>query len=146
MPFKLLEGADLKLLFLKVILFLALTSAKCIGELHALSVHESCLQFPPDYGKLMLQPNPAFVSKIKESAYSCPTLELIAFHPPPFAQEEERQLNALGPVRASHIYLDRTRDFSRRTRLFVSWAPFHKGEASLWSLRARFSENQGHTW
>lgn len=84
--FEPLEFAGLKLLSLKSILLLALTSAKWICDLHALSVHASCLQFSPDYGKVMLRPNPSIVRKISESSYNWPTLEMLAFLPRLFAQ------------------------------------------------------------
>uniref|UniRef100_UPI003AAF0CD6 uncharacterized protein n=1 Tax=Centroberyx gerrardi TaxID=166262 RepID=UPI003AAF0CD6 len=129
LPFKPLDCADLKLLSLKTILLLALTSAKRISELHVLSVHASCLQFSPDYGKVMLHPNPAFVPKVSDSAYSCPTLVLLAFHPLPFAEKSEKRLNSLCPVRALRIYVDRTKGLRKSNQLFVSWAPSHRGRA-----------------
>lgn len=141
-PFEPLESADLRVLSLKTILLLALTSARRISELQALSVHTSCLQFSPDYGKLMLRPNPAFVPKVSDSAYSCSTLELLAFHPPPFADEGEKLLNSLCPVRALRIYMDKTKGFRKSNQLFVSWAPSHKGRAltrqrlSYWVVEA----------
>lgn len=67
-------------------------SAKLISELHVLSLHASCLQFSPDYTKVMC-PNPAFVPKVSKSFYSCPMLELFAFNQlfqplGPFLQKE----------------------------------------------------------
>ncbi len=94
-------------------------------------MHTSCLQFSPDYGKVMLRPNLAFVPKVSDSAYNCSTLELLAFHPPPFAGEGEKCLNSLCPVRALHIYMDRTKGFRKSNQLFVSWAPSHKGRALM---------------
>lgn len=129
LPFQPLECADLRVLSLKTILLLALTSARRISEFQALSVHTSCLQFSPDYGKVMLRPNPAFVPKVSDSAYSCSTLELLAFHPPPYAGEDEKRLNSLCPVRALRIYIDRTKGFRKSNQLFVSWAPSHRGRA-----------------
>lgn len=81
LPLKPLECADLKVNSLKTILLLSLTSAKRISELHVLFLHASCLQFSHDNGKVMLRPNPAFLPKISVSSYSCPTLDLLAFHP-----------------------------------------------------------------
>ncbi|XP_051815406.1 uncharacterized protein LOC127537286 [Acanthochromis polyacanthus] len=129
LPFEPLECADLRVLSLKTVLLLSLTSARRIGELQALSVHASCLQFSSDFGKVTLRPNPAFVPKVSDSAYSCSTLELLAFHPPPFAGEDERRLNLLCPVRALCIYMDRTKGFRKSNQLFISWAPSHKGRA-----------------
>ena len=51
-PFKPIESADLKCISYKPALLLALTSAKRVGDLHALSVHLSCTQFTPDGSKM----------------------------------------------------------------------------------------------
>ncbi len=150
LPFEPLECADLKVISLKTILLLALTSARQISELQALSVHTSCLQFSPDYGKVMLRPNPVFVPKVSDSAYSCSTLELLAFHPPPFAGEGEKRINSLCPVRALRIYMDRTKGFRKSNQLFISWAPSHKGRAlthqrlSHWMVEAIILVYESH--
>lgn len=44
LSFEPFECTDLKVLSLKTVLLLALTSAKQISQLYALSVHASCLQ------------------------------------------------------------------------------------------------------
>lgn len=59
------------------------------AESEALSVHSFYLQLAPGQAKACLRPNPAFVAKVMESTYRCPTLELLAFHPPPFLSEED---------------------------------------------------------
>lgn len=46
-PFEPLESVNLKILYYKTSLLMALASAKCIGDLHMLSVHPSCTQFAP---------------------------------------------------------------------------------------------------
>lgn len=127
-PFEPLENVHIKLLSLKTILLLALVSAKRVGELHALSVHRTCLVFGPDDSKVTLLPNPAFVPKVSDSAYNCSALELCAFYPPPFSSEEERKLHTLCPVRALRCYVNRTRSFRKNDQLFVSWATQCKGK------------------
>lgn len=86
--FEHLEAPYLKLVSLKMALLLALTMAKYISKLQALSVSSSCLQFAPGLSEACLCPNLAFVVKVVDSAHSCPTLELMAFHPPPLFSEE----------------------------------------------------------
>ncbi|KAI2662102.1 Gag-Pol polyprotein [Labeo rohita] len=127
-PFEPLESVHIKLLSLKTVLLLALASAKRVGELHALSVHQACLNFSPDDSKVMLLPNPAFVPKVSDSAYNCSALELRAFYPPPFSSSEERKLHTLCPVRALRFYVNRTRSFRKNDQLFVSWATHCKGK------------------
>nr|XP_055041679.1 uncharacterized protein LOC129429181 [Misgurnus anguillicaudatus] len=127
-PFEPIEAVSLKYLSLKTALLLALVTAKRVSDLHALSVSPSCLQFAPGLTKVSFRPNPAFVPKVMESAYRCPATELAAFHPPPFSSPEYQKLNALCPVRALQVYVERTAGFRTCDQLFVSWATPHIGK------------------
>ncbi|XP_032363907.1 uncharacterized protein LOC116677742 [Etheostoma spectabile] len=127
-PFEPMEAVGMKFVSLKTALLLALTTAKRVSDLQALSVQQTCLQFAPGLSRVCLRPNPAFVPKVVESAYRCPSVELRAFHPPPFCSEEERRLHMLCPVRALHMYVSRTAVFRKADQLFVSWATPHKGK------------------
>lgn len=127
-PFEPIEAVSLKYLSLKTALLLALVTAKRVSDLHALSVSPSCLQFAPGLTKVSFRPNPAFVPKVMESAYRCPATELAAFHPPPFSSPEDQKLNALCPVRALQVYVERTAGFRTCDQLFVSWATPHIGK------------------
>lgn len=91
MNFEPLESAHIKLLSLKMVLLLALVSAKRVGELHPI---QACLNFSLDDSKVTLLPNLAFIPKVSDSAYNCSALELRAFYPPPFSLEE-RKLHTL---------------------------------------------------
>ncbi|KAK0156238.1 hypothetical protein N1851_000491 [Merluccius polli] len=84
-PFEPLEAVGMKFVSLKVVLLLALTTAK---------------RFAPGISKVCLRPNPVFVPKVVESTYRCRTVELSAFHPPPFSSAEEQRLNTLCPGQA----------------------------------------------
>lgn len=127
-PFEPMEVAEIKFVSLKTALLLALTTAKRVSDLQALSIRPSCLQMAPGLAKVCLRPNPAFVPKVMESAYRCSTVELLAFHPPPFSSVEEERLHTLCPVRALHVYLNRTAGFRKVDQLFVSWATPHRGK------------------
>ncbi|KAL6465658.1 hypothetical protein MHYP_G00257910 [Metynnis hypsauchen] len=107
-----LNAGGLKFLSLKTVLLLALTIAKRVSDLQALSIRPSCLQFDPGYTRVCLRPNSAYVPKVMNSAYRCVTVELAAFHPPPFATAEDQRLNCLCPVRALCQFLAGTVDFS----------------------------------
>ncbi|XP_056330158.1 uncharacterized protein LOC130242162 [Danio aesculapii] len=128
-PFEPLEDIPIKLISLKTALLLALVSAKRVSELHALSVHQACMDFSRDDDRVKLLPNPAFVPKVSDSAYNCSAIELHAFHSPPHLSAEESKLHTLCPVRALRLYVNRTRSFRRSDQLFVSWATRRKGEA-----------------
>lgn len=84
-PFEPLESTDLQRLSLKTALLLALTTAKRVSELHALSVHSSCMQFAVGESKVTLRTNPAFVPKVRETLGQNRSVELLAFFPPPFS-------------------------------------------------------------
>ncbi len=51
-PFEHLESASVRILTLKVVLLLALTSLKRVGDLQAFSVSETCMDFAPGLVKL----------------------------------------------------------------------------------------------
>ncbi|XP_056436383.1 uncharacterized protein LOC130373776 [Gadus chalcogrammus] len=127
-PFEPLEAVGMKFVSLKVVLLLALTTAKRVSDLQALSICPSCLQFAPGISKVCLGPKPAFVPKVVESTYRCLTVELSAFHPPLFSSAEEQRLNTLCPVRALHVYVSRSAAFRKGDQLFVSWATPHRGK------------------
>lgn len=105
-PFEPLEEVDMKHLSLKTVLLLALASAKRVSDIHALSVHPSCTQFALGQARVLLKPNPAFVPKV---VGSCTPIDLAAFSSPLCSSEEQRP-NLLCPVRALHIYMDRSKE------------------------------------
>ena len=105
-PFEPLDSVDLKFLSMKTAFLLAMTSAKRVRELGALSVHPECMQFAPGGHVVRLRPNPAFVPKVLGSVA---TVELMAFHPPPFTCPDDQRLNLLCPVRALRTCVDRAK-------------------------------------
>ncbi len=127
-PFEPIDNIDLKLLSLKFALLLALSTAKRVSELHALSVPNSCMLFAADFSRVSLKTNPAFVPKVSESAFACRPVDLLAFHPPPFSSSVEERLHCLCPGRALCHYVDRTNGLRKSNQLFVSWADSHKGK------------------
>ncbi len=83
-PFEPIDNIALKLLALKTALLLALATAKRVSELHALSIHSSCMMFAPGGRRVTFKPNPAFVPKVFDHAGAVRSIDLLAFHPPPF--------------------------------------------------------------
>ncbi len=63
-PFEPLEEVDLRWKSLKAAFLLALASTKWVGELHALSVSQSCMRWKPEGTGVTLWPNPAFLPKV----------------------------------------------------------------------------------
>ena len=66
-PFEPLEHADIKWLSLKTVFLLAITSAKRVGELHALSVSAPCMQWRPN--EVTMWPNPCFLPKVQSPQF-----------------------------------------------------------------------------
>lgn len=128
-PFEPLDSVDIKLLSYKTALLLALASAKRVSDMHALSVHPACAQFAPDGSKVRLYPNAAYVPKVLPRSYQAMAIELFAFSPPPFVNEEQRRLHCLCPVRALRMYIARTQEFRQSDQLFVCFANPARGKA-----------------
>ncbi|XP_051980853.1 uncharacterized protein LOC127642225 [Xyrauchen texanus] len=126
-PFEPLGSISLKNLSFKTALLLALASAKRVSDMHAFSVHPSCTKFSLSGDKVFLRPNPAFMPKCFP-AFTCEVIELSALHPAPFSSTEDQRLNALCPVCALRVYLDRTSSFRKSDQLFISWGPPHSGK------------------
>lgn len=128
-PFEPLSSVSIKLLSLKTALLLALASAKRVSEIHALSVHPTCLRFSAGGNRVVLRPNAAFTPKVVTAPFQNQLIELSSFSPPPFASEEEESLHTLCPVRALRHYLDGTKEFRRCDQLFVCHGAATRGKA-----------------
>ncbi len=99
-PFEPLESASKRILTLKVVLLLALTSLKRVGDLQAFSVSETCMDFAPGLVKVTLWPRPGYIPKVLSTSFRSQVVTLHSFHPPPFASSEDERLHLLCPVRA----------------------------------------------
>lgn len=86
-----------------------------------------CIDFGAGLSRVNLRLNPAFMPKVM-SAPNSMTVELQAFHPPPFSSPEDRRLNCRCPVRALRAYVDRTSAIRQGSQLFVSRAPPRVGK------------------
>lgn len=123
--FEPLETADLMWLPFKTALLLALASAKRVGELQALSVHQDLCRFLPEGAGMHL--NPAFLPKVTSSWHSNQAMELRSLSS---TQKEGsgRELSLVSPVRALRVYMCRTQAHRNTDQLFVCFKPGRFGQ------------------
>lgn len=84
---------------LKTAFLLAITSAKQVGELHALSISESCLRWRPGGSGVTLWPNVAFLPKV---LHRNQPIYLARFEP----LAAENAARGLCPVRVLAAFID----------------------------------------
>ncbi|XP_057175774.1 uncharacterized protein LOC130545349 [Triplophysa rosa] len=87
--FEPLQSADLRPLTLKTALLLALASVKCVGDLQALSVSPSCLEFGPDNSKVVLKPRHGYVPKVLSTPFRAQVVTLSVLP----SSEQDPELN-----------------------------------------------------
>ncbi len=80
-PFEPLQTVDLKFLSMKTLLLLALASIKRVGDLHAFSVNDSCLEFVPADFQVILRPRPSYVPKVPTTPFRDQVVSLQALPP-----------------------------------------------------------------
>ncbi len=125
-PFEPLESASEQILTLKVVLLLALTSLKRVGDLQAFSVSETCMDFAPGLVKVTLRPRPGYIPRVLSTSFRSQVVTLHSFHPPPFASSEDERLHMFCPVRALKLYVDRSKVWRKSPPvidLFLCWSP-----------------------
>ncbi len=95
-PFEPLQTVEPKFLSMKTLLLLALASIKRVGDLHAFSVDDSCLQFGPADSQIILRPRPGYVPKVPTTPFRDQVVSLQALPP----EEADPALALLCPIRA----------------------------------------------
>ncbi len=129
-PFEPLESASDRILTLKVVLLLALTSLKRVGDLQAFSVSETCMDFAPGLVKVTLRPRPGYIPKVLSTSFRSQVVTLHSFHPPPFASSEDERLHMLCPVRALKLYVDRSKVWRKSPQLLICFGAGRRGLAT----------------
>ncbi len=83
----------------KTALLLAVASVKSVGDLQALSVSASCLEFGPSDCKVILWPRSGYVPKVLTTPFRAQVISLLALP----ASDGEQGPNLLCPVRAMRV-------------------------------------------
>ncbi len=122
-PFEPIEQVSERLLTLKTVLLLAISSLKRVGDLQALSV--ASIDFTPGLAKAFLYPRVGYVPKVPSSVPRPVVLQ--AFCPPPFREPNQEKLNCMCPVRALDAYIHRTALWRKSDQLLVCYGPPKKG-------------------
>lgn len=121
-PFEPLDQADLKWLSLKTAFLLAMASGKRVGELQALSVHDSCCRWNADGSGVTLWPDASFLPKVLTDTAITRPLRLARF-------ESTTSSEPLCPVRALEMYVRATRGVRKSDNLFICYAGPRLGQA-----------------
>ncbi|KAL0161741.1 hypothetical protein M9458_045466, partial [Cirrhinus mrigala] len=124
-PFEPIEDIPARFLTIKTALLLALTFLKRVGDLQALSVAPSHLEFAPGMIKAFLYPRPGYVPKVPTNATQPVVLQ--AFCPPPFQEPDQQKQNCMCPVCALDAYVHRAALWRKSEQLFVCYGPPKKG-------------------
>ncbi|KAK0156350.1 hypothetical protein N1851_000347 [Merluccius polli] len=98
---------------MKVAFLLAITSAKRVGELQALSMAETCLRWNPDGSGVVLWPT--FLPKVLSRTHLNQPIRLTRFD----STSEEGSSELLCPVRALKAYIAATASIRQSEQLFV---------------------------
>ena len=115
-PFEPLAHIPLVLLTRKVIFLVAITSARRVSELAALSCKEPYLIFHKD--RVVLRPHPAFLPKVVSKFHLNQDLVLPSFFSEP-SSAREKSLHTLDVLRAVKIYLKATAQVRKTDTLFI---------------------------
>ncbi|XP_034631512.1 uncharacterized protein LOC117879996 [Trachemys scripta elegans] len=119
-PFEPLATCSLLYLSWKVTFLVAITSARRVSELRALTCE-------PPYTIFQLRPHPAFLPKVLSRFHVSQDIFLPVFYPKPHAHLHEQRLHSLDVRRTLTFYIDRTKPFRKTTQLFVAIAKQIKG-------------------
>ncbi|CAJ0914774.1 unnamed protein product [Ranitomeya imitator] len=124
-PFEPLSSCSLQNLAYKTVFLVAITSARRVGELQALSIREPYLLVRDD--SIVLRLDPSFLPKVVSDFHRSQEIVLPTFcHNP--ANSEERRFNTLDVRRIVLQYLDQTRAFRIDHNLFVHPSGQNKGK------------------
>ncbi|MGH0133431.1 UNVERIFIED_CONTAM: hypothetical protein FKN15_032321 [Acipenser sinensis] len=101
----------------------------CVTEMQAFAIAKASLSFTKARTKVTLCTNLAFLPKMILAFLVNQSVELEAFHPPPFQSDRERQLHTLCPLRALVYYVDRAKSWRQSEQSSVCYGSKSHGQA-----------------
>ena len=134
-PFEPLVDLSVKMLTLKTLFLVAITSARRVSELQALSIREPFLMIFDD--RIVLKTDPGFLPKRVSSFHRTQDIVLPSFCNFP-NNNKEREFSCLDVRRALLRYLEVTKTFRKSDTLFLQFSGSHKGEKASKATLARW--------
>ncbi|XP_040276106.1 uncharacterized protein LOC120991344 [Bufo bufo] len=134
-PFEPIEDCSIKNLTLKLVMLIALISARRVSELQALSINPPFMTIRED--RVILRPDPKFIPKVPSKTNRLQEIVLPVFFPEPKSEDEERW-HLLDVRRCLIQYLGRSKDWRKSSSLLVLYAGARKGNAASKSTIARW--------
>ncbi|XP_073434410.1 uncharacterized protein [Dendrobates tinctorius] len=134
-PFEPILSASIRSLSLKIAFLIAITSARRVSDIQALSRRPPFLQVKED--RVILRPDPAYLPKVASSFHRSQEIVLPSFLPKP-TNEKEEKLHTLDVRRCLLEYLAATDPWKKDNALFVSYQGPRKGLRVSKSTLARW--------
>ncbi|XP_018425159.1 PREDICTED: nucleolar protein 6 [Nanorana parkeri] len=134
-PFEPLDEVSLRNLTLKTVFLVAITSARRVSELQALSIKEPFLSIFED--RVVLRTDPAFLPKVASRCNRVQEIILPTFCPKPVGSRESG-FHCLDVRRCLLQYLKISKEFRRSESLFVLFSGRSKGKQASRSSLARW--------
>ncbi|XP_072004446.1 uncharacterized protein [Engystomops pustulosus] len=123
-PFEPLESSNIKNLTLKTTLLIAVTTAKRLGELQAISIREPYMRILPDC--IVLTLDPGFVPKVVSDFHRNQEITLPSFYENP-SSNDEASWHLLDVRRVVLAYLQATEPWRIDHNLFIQFQGKNKG-------------------
>ncbi|XP_068101601.1 uncharacterized protein [Hyperolius riggenbachi] len=123
-PFEPLDSISLKWLTLKTAFLVAITSARRVGDIQALSIKDPYMTIFPD--RIVFKTDPTYLPKVSSLFHRSQDVIIPSFCDPPTNQKEAK-FNKLDVRRILLSYLETTKSFRRSNHLFVAFAGSRKG-------------------
>lgn len=124
-PLEPISEASIRLITFKTVLLVAITSARRVSEIQALSVREPFLQILED--RVILKKDPGFLPKVASSFHRSQDIVLLSFCQKA-SNEKEKQFHLLDVRRCILEYLRVTNPFRISDSLFVLFSRQRKGQ------------------
>ncbi|XP_073451221.1 uncharacterized protein [Aquarana catesbeiana] len=134
-PFEPLDDCNLKMLTFKAVFLVAITTAKRVCEMEALSIRPPFFQIFPDH--IIFRMDPAFLPKVASKFHRGQEIVLPSFCPNP-SKEQEVKFHSLDVRRCVLHYLEATKDIRKTDSLFILISGARKGQKATRRTIARW--------